>query len=118
MQKPVQCGPINESEINSLGANIVRDALQILPLALRRVAHVVRELANFQKIENVRPAVHAARFERAFLFREIEERNMLEGDVVEVKVTAKFQVDFHEFAQPTPENAPTRDRRRQPTKRA
>ena len=77
---------------------------------------MIRDLANFQKVENVRPAVHAAGFERAFLFCEIEERDMLEGDVVEVEVTAKFQVDFHELAQPTAENAPTRDRRRQPTK--
>ena len=70
--------------------------------------------ALFQKIENVRAAIHAARLQRAFLFREIEQRNVFERNVVEIEVAAKPQLDFHELRQPAPENAPAGDRLRQP----
>src|SRR5690349_17560333 len=117
VQQPVQFRQIDEGEIDPLGPNIGGHGPQIFRFALRGTAHVVRNRAQFQKVENVRPAIHATRLERAFLFREIEQRDVFERDVIEIEVSAKLELHPDKPAQPAPENAAARDRLWQPAER-
>src|SRR6266850_4938053 len=64
---------------------------------------------DLQKIKNVSPAIHAARFERTLLFRKIKQRYVLEGNVIQIEVAAKFQRALEKLAQITPEAAAARD---------
>jgi hypothetical protein len=50
----------------------------------------------FESVEDVFPAIHAARLERTFLFGEVEEVDVGEGDVVEVEVAAEPELLFRE----------------------
>src|SRR5205823_1540399 len=75
------------------------------------------DVALREKIEDVRPAVEAARLERVFFLGEIELRDVLEGDVVEIEVAAEFQRAAQKLRQPAAENPPARERARQPAQR-
>ena len=65
---------------------------QIGLLAPFRRADVIGDMPLFEKIEDVRPAIHAARLERALLLGEIEQRDVSERNVVEIEVAAKLQL--------------------------
>ena len=58
---------------------------------LLRFADVIGDAAPLQKVENVRSLIHAARLERTSFLGEIEQRNVLERDVIEIEVAAKAQ---------------------------
>ena len=118
MQQAIEVGPIDESKIDPLGLDLRRQLLEVLQFRFRRLADVVRNVPYFQKIKDVRAAIHAARPQGAFLLRKIEERQVFERHVVEVEVAAKTQLRLDEFAQPTAKDAPAGDRPGQPAQRA
>src|SRR5262245_53728660 len=65
----------------------------------------MRDLLLFQKIKNVRPAIHAVRLERTFLFAEIVECNVLERNVVKIEIAFEAELVPNNFGKPATKNA-------------
>jgi hypothetical protein len=73
--------------------------------SVRGIGDEVGDVRSDEEVEDVRPAVHALRLERALLLGEVEEVDVAEGDVVEVEVAAEVELHLHELGQPAAEDA-------------
>src|SRR5690349_19250293 len=78
---------------------------------------MVSNSALLQKIEQIRSLVQTAGMERALLFAEIEKGQVLEREIIEVKVTAETETRFYETGEPASEQAPASDGGGQPAQR-
>ena len=92
VQQSIEARPIRKAKSMCLAFDRAASASRVLLLARCRVADEIRNLSLLQKIKDVRPAIHAAGLERAFLLGEIEEGDVLERDVVEIEVTLEFKL--------------------------
>src|SRR5258708_6395517 len=79
---------------------------------------MISDLALFEVIKNVGSSIHAARLQWAFLLTEVIKRNVLEGDIVEIEIAAKIELDFDETREPAPENPAPGQCPRQPAQKA
>src|SRR5262245_6036533 len=71
--------------------------MEILPFRPSGVADVIVEVKVFEEIEDIGAAIHPARREGTPLFRKVKQRDVLERNVVEVKVTSKLETFPHEL---------------------
>ena len=62
-----------------------------------RFGDKVGDFGGFEAVGDVGSTVHALGFEGAFLFREVEEVDVFEGNVIQIEVAAEFELDFDEF---------------------
>src|SRR5205809_161260 len=67
VQETVQLRPISKGKIDLLALNLFGEAGEVFRFGLNRIADVIRNAANLQKIKDVRSAIHAPGPERAFL---------------------------------------------------
>src|ERR1051325_9389422 len=114
MQQAVEPWPIQKCKVDSLALNILKQSLEIVLLAVVRRTDVIRNRALLQIIEYVWPPIHAARLQGAALFGKVIKRDVFEGNVVEIKVPAKVQLNFDEFRKPAPKNSPACQKLGQP----
>src|SRR5437899_2277811 len=114
VEQAIQAGPVEKCEVDCLVPNFLRQRLEIGLFVLEGIAHVIRDVLLFQIIEDIGTAVHATGFERIFLLRKIEQGDVLEWDVVEVKITAELQLSFDKTRKQAPEEAAAGASRRQP----
>src|SRR5258706_4229100 len=118
VQQAIQSRPIKKGEIYTLGLDVLNERGKVGALVLLGSADVIGNVALFEVIKDIRATIHTARAQRTFLLREIEERNVLEGDVIEIKIAAEIQLHFDEFGEPAAENAAAGDPGGQPAKNA
>src|SRR5690242_10996867 len=78
---------------------------------------MIGDRALFQIIENVGSSIHAPGLQRAAFFSKVVKRNVFEGNIVEIEITAKVQVNFDEFRKPATENSSAGQLLRQPLQR-
>src|SRR4051812_25678167 len=94
MQKGVQPRPIDKCKIRSFGSNGVNRGGKVLIFPQFGGADVIWDPVLLKKIEYVRTAIHSAWFKRALFLRKIEERNMLERNIVEVEIALEAEPAF------------------------
>ena len=58
MQEAIQLRPISKGKIDSLPLNLFGEAGEVFRLGFDRIADVIRNAANLQKIKDVRAAIH------------------------------------------------------------
>src|SRR5476651_2263881 len=97
MEHAVEIGPVKPRKIDRLALEIGEEGVEILPLGARGIAHMVGDTAVLEMIDNIRADVQAAGLQRVFFLRKIEQRDVFEGDVVEIEVAAEFQVDLEQL---------------------
>ena len=107
-----------ECEVDAFAFDICEQKPQVFFFRLRGIVNEIGDFLFLQQVEDVRAAVHALGFERAFFLGEIEEMDVFEGDVVEIEVAAEFQLDLHEFREPAAEDPAAGDGGGQPAEPA
>src|SRR5439155_2761254 len=70
------------------------------------------------KVKDIRPAIHAARLERAFLFAEVEQRDVAERKIIQVEIAAEIEAGFDEPGKAPAEEAAVSEGRGQPAQGA
>jgi hypothetical protein len=114
MEHSVKVGPIQKAKIYALTPDVREKRVQILPFADLWIAHMPGDPPLLHVVEYVGTLVQSSGLEGILLLREVEHRDVLERDVVEVEIAAELQVDLEDTGQPVPEEASARKGPRQP----
>src|SRR5581483_11220027 len=94
--------------------DVANQRRQVGALGILGSADVIANVSLLEKIENVRPAIHAAGFERTFLLGGIRKRTVKKRNVVQVEIAPEIQARLYELSQPAAHTAAARQRHRQP----
>src|ERR1051326_1192548 len=114
MKHAVQIRPVEKSKIDRFVIDVGEERVEVQTLGARRIAHVVGNPASLQMIEDVRADIQSTGLERVFFLGEIEQRDVFEGNVVEIEVAAKFKMNLEQLRKPVPEKSPARQRAGKP----
>ncbi len=117
VKQAVELGPVEKREIGPLGLEVGDERVEVPFFPARGLAHVVGDAALLQEVEDVGTAVHAAGLERVLFLGEIEERDVLEGHVVEVEVALEAKQALDRLGEDVPHPPATGDEARYPAQR-
>ena len=117
MQEAIEPGPVEKGEINALIPNVIGQSIEVVLFAAIWGADMIWNRAVFEVVEDIWPAIHPAGLERISFLGEIVERNVFEGDIVQIEITSKIELNFDEFGKPAAENAAAGQALGQPAQR-
>src|SRR5882757_407465 len=117
MHEAIKPGPVEKGEINALISNVIGESVEIVLFAAVWGADMIWNRAVSKVVEDIWPAIHPAGLERISFLGEIIERNVFEGDIVQIEIAAKIELNFDEFRKPATENAAAGQALKKPAQR-
>src|SRR5580765_8477491 len=97
MHEAVKPRPVEKGEINALIPDVIGKSIEVVLFVAIWGADMIWNRAVYKVVEDIWPAIHPAGLERISFLGEIIERNVFEGDIVQIEITAKIELNLDEF---------------------